>query len=41
MSDVIAKNRRFYDEHVAELIHSGFPEYEDRIAAVKDLVIHV
>ena len=32
MSDVIAKNRRFYDEHVAELIHSGFPEYEDRIA---------
>ena len=26
------KNRRFYDRYVAELIHTGFPEYEDRIA---------
>lgn len=32
MSDVIAKNRRFYDEQVAELIHRSFPEYESRIA---------
>lgn len=26
------KNRRFYDKYVAELIHSGFAEYENRIA---------
>ena len=30
--DVIEKNRRFYDEHVADLIHTRFHEYEDRIA---------
>ena len=28
----IQKNRRFYDEHVADLIHSQFGEYESRIA---------
>ena len=32
MKSVIEKNRWFYDHHVAELIHSGFSEYEDRIA---------
>ncbi len=32
MSDVMAKNRRFYDQYVAELIHTRFKEYEDRIA---------
>lgn len=32
MSGTTEKNRRFYDEHVAELIHSRFGEYEDRIA---------
>ncbi len=32
MSNVIEKNRRFYDKYVADLIHTGFPEYEDRIA---------
>ena len=32
MSNVIRKNRRFYDEYVADLIHTGFTEYEDRIA---------
>ena len=30
--NVTDKNRRFYDEHVADMIHSAFPEYEDRIA---------
>ena len=32
MSDVIEKNRRFYNEHVAEMIHTKFGEYEGRIA---------
>lgn len=32
MPDIIEKNRRFYDRYVADLIHSRFPEYEDRIA---------
>ncbi|MBQ7061360.1 MAG: DUF4037 domain-containing protein [Clostridia bacterium] len=32
MSNVREKNRRFYDRFVAGLIHTGFPEYEDRIA---------
>ena len=32
MSDVMARNRRFYDQYVVELIHSRFGEYEDRIA---------
>ena len=32
MSDVMAKNRRFYDEYVAGMIHEKFPEYENRIA---------
>lgn len=32
LSEVISKNRRFYEEHVAELIHSRFGVYEDRIA---------
>ncbi len=32
MSDVMARNRRFYDQYVAELIHTRFGEYEDRIA---------
>ena len=32
MSSVIDKNRRFYELYVADLIHSRFPEYEDRIA---------
>ena len=30
--DVRSKNRRFYDEEVAEMIHFGFPDYESRIA---------
>lgn len=30
--DVRLKNRRFYDEEVAEMIHFGFPDYESRIA---------
>ncbi|MBP5491229.1 MAG: DUF4037 domain-containing protein [Clostridiales bacterium] len=30
--DVRMKNRRFYDEHVASLIHENFGEYESRIA---------
>ena len=30
--NVIEKNRRFYDEYVADLIHTRFREYEDRIA---------
>ena len=32
MMSVIEKNRRFYEEHVADLIHTGFREYETRIA---------
>ncbi len=32
MSNVIEKNRVFYEKYVSELIHSRFPEYEDRIA---------
>ena len=32
MANVIEKNRRFYDKYVADLIHTGFSEYEDRIA---------
>ena len=32
MANVRDKNRRFYEMHVADLIHSRFPEYEDRIA---------
>ena len=31
-SNVIAKNRRFYEEYVAELIHEKFGGYENRIA---------
>ncbi|MBP5091413.1 MAG: DUF4037 domain-containing protein [Bacilli bacterium] len=29
---VIDKNRRFYEEKVAKMIHDSFPQYEDRIA---------
>ena len=29
---VIEKNRRFYENYVADLIHTRFPGYEDRIA---------
>ena len=32
MKNVMEKNRRFYDNFVADLIHSRFAEYEDRIA---------
>ena len=32
MKNVMEKNRWFYEHHVAELIRSRFPEYEDRIA---------
>ena len=32
MSDVMARNRRFYDEYVADLIHRKFGRYEERIA---------
>ena len=32
MTNVIEKNRRFYDQYVAELIHTKFPDYENRIA---------
>ena len=32
MANVRDKNRRFYEMYVADLIHSRFPEYEDRIA---------
>ena len=32
MKNVMEKNRRFYDQYVADLIHTRFPEYEDRIA---------
>lgn len=31
-NSVIQKNRRFYDEHVAPMIHERFGEYESRIA---------
>lgn len=31
-SRVIQKNRRFYDEYVAPMIHDKFPDHEDRIA---------
>lgn len=30
--EIFAKNRRFYDEHVAPMIRDGFADYEDRIA---------
>ncbi len=33
MSNVIEKNKRFYEEHVAGMIHARFGKYEDRIAA--------
>ncbi|MBO6061994.1 MAG: DUF4037 domain-containing protein [Clostridia bacterium] len=32
MNNIMEKNRWFYDNHVAGLIHEKFPEYEDRIA---------
>ena len=32
MDSVLKKNRRFYDQYVADLIHTRFAEYEDRIA---------
>ena len=32
MTDVTEKNRRFYETTVADLIHTRFSEYEDRIA---------
>ncbi len=32
MENVREKNRRFYENYVAELIHTRFSEYEDRIA---------
>ena len=32
MKNVMEKNRRFYDQYVAALIRTRFPEYEDRIA---------
>lgn len=32
MGNVMEKNRRFYDQYVADLIHTRFKEYEDRIA---------
>ncbi len=32
MSGVIEKNRRFYNEYVADMIHSRFGGYEERIA---------
>ena len=32
MKNVTEKNRRFYEQHVAALIRTRFPEYEDRIA---------
>lgn len=32
MAIVREKNRRFYDQYVANLIHGSFAEYEDRIA---------
>ena len=33
ISGIMKNSRRFYDENVADLIHSEFREYEDRIAA--------
>ncbi len=30
--NTLESNRRFYEEYAAELIHTKFPEYEDRIA---------
>ena len=30
--EVLGKNRRFYDEHVAPMIRESFAKYEDRIA---------
>ena len=33
MSEVIEKNRRFYNEYVTDMIHTRFGAYEDRIAA--------
>lgn len=32
MNNVMEKNRWFYDHYVADMIHSRFPEFEDRIA---------
>ena len=32
MTNVIEKNRRFYEKYVADLIHTKFGAYEDRIA---------
>ncbi len=32
MTNVIDKNRRFYTKYVADLIHTQFAEYEERIA---------
>ena len=32
MASVIEKNRRFYEEKVAKMIHDKFPQYENRIA---------
>ena len=32
LSEAAEKNRRFYDEHVAGMIHTKFGDYEDRIA---------
>ena len=32
MTNVMEKNRRFYDEFVAGMIHEKFPAYESRIA---------
>ena len=32
MTDVLEKNRWFYDHEVSGMIHREFPEYEDRIA---------
>ena len=32
MSEVIDKNRKFYDEYVAGMIHEKFGSYESRIA---------
>ena len=32
MNSVIEKNRRFYENQVKGMIHTQFPDYEDRIA---------
>ena len=32
MNSVIEKNRRFYEHQVKGMIHTQFPDYEDRIA---------